>query len=180
MGIPVGNGQNIIRRGLHVECYKSKTPELEDRKKVISCICLDIWTLIQYYHFPNSVTLRFSEQAKIFTRRCPNRQWLDLQNLWNLHIKQKANQYTDQSYSECVWCVFLQDFTKHMDSKIAPKTQAYAILHEECLHVTLHFQIEFFMHCLLNWSVYFVYYKTVLDTHQMWLVIVLFGLCLIC
>ena len=30
------------------------------------------------------------------------------------------------------------------------------------------------MHSLLNWSVYFVYYKTVLDTHQMRLVIVLF------
>ena len=77
-----------------------------------------------YYHFPNSVTLRFSEQAKIFTRRCPNRKWLDLQNQWNLHIKQKANQYTDQSYPECVWCVFLQNFTKHVDSEMAPKTRA--------------------------------------------------------
>ena len=36
--------------------------------------------------------------------------------------------YTDQSYSECVLCVFLQDFTKHMDSKIAPKTQAILII----------------------------------------------------
>ena len=44
------------------------------------------------------------------------------------------------------------------------------------MHVTFHFQIEFLMHCLLNGSVYFVYYKTVLDTHQMRLVIVLFGL----
>ena len=41
-------------------------------------------------------------------------------------------------------------------------------------HITLSNRI--FMHCLLKWSVYFVYYKTVLDTHQMRLVIVLFGL----
>ena len=92
---------------------------------------------------------------------------MDLQNQWNLHIKQKANQYIDQSYSECVWCVFLQDFTKHVDSKIAPKTRAIVnidmlfYMNNACMsHSNL-----IFMHCLLNWSGYFVYYKTVLDTH---------------
>ena len=39
----------------------------------------------------------------------------------------ETNQYTDQSYSECVRCVF-QDFTKHVDSKIAPKTRAIVII----------------------------------------------------
>ena len=42
-----------------------------------------------YYHFPKRVTLRFSEQVKIFTRRFLNRYWLDLQNQWNLHINGK-------------------------------------------------------------------------------------------
>ena len=32
-----------------------------------------------YYHFPNSVTIRFSEQAKIFKRRFLNKYGLDLQ-----------------------------------------------------------------------------------------------------
>ena len=87
--------------------------------------CTTHWLSKQavYYHFPNSVTLRFSEQAKIFTQIV-----IEFQNQWNLHIKQKANQYTDQSYSECVWCVFLPDFTKHVDSKIAPKTQAIVFI----------------------------------------------------
>ena len=35
---------------------------------------------VSYYHFPNSVTLRFIEQARIFTQRFPNRYRLDLQN----------------------------------------------------------------------------------------------------
>ena len=81
-----------------------------------------------YYHFPNSVILRFSEQAKIFTVRFLNRYRLDLQNQWNLHIKQKAKKYTDQSYSACVRLVFLIDFTKHVDSKIAPKTRGIIII----------------------------------------------------
>ena len=38
--------------------------------------------------------------------------------------KQKANQYTDQSYSVCVRWVFLKDFTKHVDSNIGPKIGA--------------------------------------------------------
>ena len=40
---------------------------------------LMLFTVI-YYHFPNSVTLRFIEQARIFTQRFPNRYRLDLQN----------------------------------------------------------------------------------------------------
>ena len=136
-----------------------------------------------YYHFPNSVTLRFSERAKIFTRWFPYRYWLDLENQWNLHNKQKANQYTDHSYSACVWCVFLQDFTKHVDSKIAPRTRAIVnlICYSTWIMLACHIALSNrFFYALLNWSVYFVYYKTVLDTHQMRLVFVLFGLCLIC
>ena len=47
-----------------------------------------------YYHFPNSATLRFSEQANIFTRRFLNRYGLDLQYQWNLHIKHKTKNST--------------------------------------------------------------------------------------
>ena len=46
----------------------------------------------------------------------------DSSHQWNLRIKQKANQYSDQSYSVCVGWVFLKDFTKHVDRNTAPKT----------------------------------------------------------
>ena len=78
----------------------------------------------------------------------------------NWHIKQKVNQCTGQSYTECVRCVFLQDFTKHVDSKIAPKTRAivninmlFYMNNDFISHYT--FKSNFFMHCLLYWSVYF-------------------------
>ena len=57
--------------------------------KAILCLLIH-WN--RYYHFPDSVTLRFSEQAKIlFTLRFLNIYRLDLQNQWNLDIKQEAN-----------------------------------------------------------------------------------------
>ena len=52
-------------------------------------ITFGLTTVPIYYHFPNSVTLRFSEHAKIFTRQFLNRYRLDLQNQWNLHINRK-------------------------------------------------------------------------------------------
>ena len=66
---------------------------------------------VSYYHFPNSVTLRFIKQARNFTQRFPHRYRLDLQNQYNLHTEPKANQYTDQSYSVSVRWIVLKHFT---------------------------------------------------------------------
>ena len=61
-----------------------------------------------------------------------------------LHIKQKANHYTDHSYSVSVRWVFLKGLTYPVDSHIAPKTQTIinvdilikTIFLKLCLHVT--------------------------------------------
>ena len=77
-----------------------------DQKRAFSCGEL---------HFPNSVTLRFTEQAIIFTRRFLHWHRLDLQNQNEICIFKKANLYTEQSYSLCDRWVFLKDFTKNVD-----------------------------------------------------------------
>ena len=63
-------------------------------------------TLPIYYHFPNCVTLRFSEHAKIFTRQFLNRYRLDLQNQWNLHINRKPT----NTLTNCMQCAFDEYF----------------------------------------------------------------------
>ena len=73
---------------------------------------------------------------------------MDLQNQLNVHIKQKANQYTGQSYSECVWCVFLQDFTRHVDSKIAPKTRAIV-----SIDMLFYMNDACMSHCTFKWNI---------------------------
>ena len=68
------------------------------------------------------MTFRFGEQAKVFTRRLLYTYRMDLQTQWNLHIKQKVNQYTDQSYSECVQLVVFKGL---IENKIGVQSRSY-------------------------------------------------------
>ena len=79
---------------------------------------------------------------------------LDLQNQWNLHVKWKANHYPDQSYSVCVRWVFLSDYTKNVDSNIAPKTRA--IINIDMLHV-LRLNNDYMLHDSFNSNFYTVF-----------------------
>ena len=84
---------------------------------------------VRYHHFPNSARHFASASRPKFSHD-------DVQtdNDWIFKINEisisNRKPTTDQSYSECVWCVFLQDFTKHVDSKIVPKHHWYAFLYE--------------------------------------------------
>ena len=48
---------------LNIETMSTNLPSLHCEDHEL------LWTIIIYYHFPISVTLRFSERSKIFTRR---------------------------------------------------------------------------------------------------------------
>ena len=64
-----GEGERVKERRERKTELESENEHLQQSVYVRN----DSSMYMNYYHFPNSVTLRFSEQAKIFKRRFPNR-----------------------------------------------------------------------------------------------------------
>ena len=95
--------------------------------------------------------------------------------------KWKANQYTDQSHSVCVRWVFLKDFSKHVDSNIAPKTRATVNIDMLFYLNNAYMSHYTFLCTVFLIEVYVLFTTKPYSTHtKMRLVIVLFCLYLIC
>ena len=117
-----------------------------------------MFVIYWYYHFPNSVTFRFSEQAKI----SHDDFYTDVD--WIFKLTEILNPTNPMS----VRCVFLKDITKHLDSQKTPKTQLYLNFNTSVWYQK--YSTWIMLTCIFpfsNRNVFALldYYKTVLDEH---------------
>ena len=137
--------------------YKNMSNLMADLRKVYCfCSCSSSWSTIIFqtvWHFASASRLNFSHDDFLSDSD------------WVFKINELAYQTESQPMhwpivhrvrSVCI----SSRFYKHVDSKIAPKTRAivninmlFYMNNDFISHYT--FKSNFFMHCLLYWSVYF-------------------------